>query len=90
MSTLTQAQAVTLEGTLAKRVAGMASLKGESFEAVVNRLVEKALKDVVYRQKRNQKQWAMTKALKEALASGKIVMPSDEEIEAEFGSSDEN
>lgn len=90
MSTLTQAQAVTLESTLAKRVAGMASFKGESFEAVVNKLVEKALKDVLYRQKRSQKQWAMQKALKEALASGKIMMPTDEEIEAEFGSSDED
>jgi hypothetical protein len=46
-----------------------AALKGESFDVVVNRLLEKAMKDEQYRANRNAQKWQETKALKETVAA---------------------
>jgi hypothetical protein len=48
-----------------KYVRAVASNKGEEFGAIINRLLEKAVKDAQYRARRNATQWAQTKALKE-------------------------
>lgn len=43
--------------------------KGESFDAIVEKLLEKAMKDMQYRSRRNAQKWQETKALKETVAA---------------------
>jgi hypothetical protein len=47
----------------------LAAQRGESFDVVAEKLLEKAMKDMQYRSRRNAQKWQETKALKETVAA---------------------
>lgn len=55
---------VTLDAALATKVSHLATVKGETFEYMIAKLVEHGEKDMAYRTKRNAAKWVETKNLK--------------------------
>ena len=55
---------IVINDNLAKQINNISVLSGETFSTVTERLIERAIKDMKYRQERNRQKWQETKALK--------------------------
>ena len=61
---------ITITNTeLVRFVTNLAAARGESFDYVAESLMEKAMKDMQYRSRRNAQKWQETKCLKETVAA---------------------
>jgi hypothetical protein len=55
---------IVINDNLAKQINNISVLSGESFNSVTEKLIERAIKDMKYRQERNRQKWQEQKALK--------------------------
>jgi hypothetical protein len=64
------AKQITINNSEVERfINSHAAVSGNDFNEIVNRLLERAMKDMQYRSRRNAQKWQETKAMKEQVKS---------------------